>query len=449
VRVLSLGCALPDSQIDNFDWGSAPSFYDYDAIIVDPAQGISELIEGILRHGASQLTYSDEPIEDGPTTATATGLTDLLRRRRDETERLLARGGLVICFAYPDVPHPRVSGFPGCHRYYWLPAPSGGDYSQTYLKPAHGTTVTVTDYEHPFADVLEKQRQQVLYRVQFAEGAGGLGADAKVFGRSSGGAAIAMDLTVGRGRIVFLPALPSRLTPGERSGIAGAIVTAARNLLLISAEEKPPEWLDGYPLPGIEEARNQIDDAEARLETLESELDEARNKYRGLDRYRRLLWQEGKFGFDLPVRDALALLGLTSYARPDDPATMQFGGETILMETESSPHAIGMEPHYRLRQRLEAQIASEGKRPRGLIVINGHRELAPSERPQQYEEPLRVAAESMRYAVVEATAIFAAVRDHFEGRGDKAAFCRRLIETEGIVTFESRPETPAAAPADQ
>ena len=45
MRILSLGQALPDSSIDNYSWASALSFFDYDALIVDPAVAVSEMIE--------------------------------------------------------------------------------------------------------------------------------------------------------------------------------------------------------------------------------------------------------------------------------------------------------------------------------------------------------------------------------------------------------------------
>ena len=98
MRILSLGHALPDSQVDNYNWGSALSFFDYDAMVVDPALAVSSFIEGVTKQGGSFTTYTDEPVEDGTTTATTVGLADLLRRRQDETQRLLGRGGLIVCF---------------------------------------------------------------------------------------------------------------------------------------------------------------------------------------------------------------------------------------------------------------------------------------------------------------------------------------------------------------
>jgi hypothetical protein len=433
---------LPDPSIDNYDWASALSFYDYDAVVVDPAEAVSKLVEGIAR-GEAYHTYDNEPIVDGPSSASGVGLAELLKRRREETERLLARGGLVVCFAHPDVPHPSVSGFTGCHRYYWLPAPAGADYGRQRLKPAGGSKVGPTDYEHPFAAFLEDLGEAGLYRVAFAEGTAGLGKGAKVIGRSAGGAAVAVDLSVGGGRVVFLPALSGSLSGSERSRIAHGLVTAIRNSLLLEAEETPPAWLDAFDLPGLADAKAKADAAEARLENLEAELAAARNEYRSIDRYRRLLWQAGKYGFELPVRDALTLLGFAAVSGMDEPAVLRYDGTTVLLETEASTGYVGMEPHYRLRQRLEKAITTKHERPHGVIVINGYRDAAPAGRSQQYDEALRVAAESMRYCIVTATQLYEAVRDKLAGRGEAEAVCRRLLETEGAYVPANEQSEPA------
>jgi hypothetical protein len=433
LRVLALGIGLPDAQVDNYDWASALSFYDYDALVIDPANAVSKLIEGVVRRGESFLTYTDDAVEAGPGSSETVGLLELLRRRQEETSRHLARGGLIVCFGYPDLPHAEVAGFTGCHRYYWLPAPEGHDYGAKYLKAANGVHVQVTDYEHPFADYLEKLRNNVLYRTAFAEGAAGFGDKARTIGRSPGGAAIAIDMSVAGGRVIFIPALPARISDSERSAIAHSLVTAIRNTLLVSAEGDPPEWLERFPLPGLDAARERQESAEEKLDEIEKEANDARNEYRGIDRFRRLLWQEGKYGFDLPVRDALARLGFINFSQPDDPGSFLYDAEHVFLETESSDQAVGMEPHYRLRQRLEQRIASESRRARGLIVINGYRTLPPDERSQQYEDSLRIAAESMRYCVVEASKLFEAVKEHMEGGSGVTEFCRQLMSTEGIL----------------
>jgi hypothetical protein len=252
---------------------------------------------------------------------------------------------------------------------------------------------------------------------------------------------------VGNGRVILIPALAVNVTGQQRSQIAASLSAAIRNTLLTEAEGASLDRIEDVALPGIAEARTRMDDAEAKLDELEAELDTARNEYRGLDRYRRILWQEGKYGFELPVRDALALLGATGYSQPDEPAIFNLGGETVLVEAESSPGEVGMEPHYRLRERIEGRISKDKRRAYGLIVVNGHNQVAPDERERQYTDPLRIAAESMRYCVVTATDLFYAVRDKLEAKGDAKTFLKRLVETEGIFT-PAEPEAeaePAAA----
>jgi hypothetical protein len=323
MRILSIGQGMPDPAMDNYNWASALSFFDFDALLIDPMLGVSKFVEDVARGEGEYQTYDDLPVAEGFTNADAVGVVDILRRRRDETERFLARGGLVVCFAYPDVAHTRVLGFTGFHRYHWLPAPEGTDYGSEYLKPASGRAVKVLDWEHPFAGFLDSTTA-FLYRASIAEGAAGF-PGAKVIARSPGGAAVAVDVPVGGGRVIFIPALAVNVTGQQRSQIAAGLSAAIRNTLLNEAEGSAPDWIEEIDLPGVEDARTKMDDAEAKLDELEAELDAARNEYRSLDRYRRILWQEGKYGFELPVRDALTLLGATGYSQPDYPALFNLG----------------------------------------------------------------------------------------------------------------------------
>jgi hypothetical protein len=432
MRILSIGQGLPDPAMDNYNWASALSFHDFDALLVDPALGVSKFVEDVAHGEGSYETYDDLPVAEGFTNADAVGVVDILRRRRDETERFLARGGLVVCFAYPDVAHPRVTGFTGFHRYHWLPAPQDCNYGPDYLKPASGRAVKVTDWEHPFANFLDNTTA-FLYRASIPEGAAGF-PGAKVIARSPGGVAVAVDMPLAGGRLILIPALAVNLTSQQRSQIAANLSAAIRNTLLTAAEGEPPEWIHDLELPGINEAESRMEDAEAKLDELEADLDAARNEYRGLDRYRRILWQEGKYGFELPVRDALVLLGATSYSQPDEPAVFSMATETVMVEAESGTGEIGMDAHYRLRERMEARISREKRRPFGLIVINAYNQTAPAQRERQYSDALRIAAESMRYCIITATDLFDAVRDKLEGKGDQKAFLKRLTETEGVFT---------------
>jgi len=432
MRALVIGFPLPDPQIDNYDFLSAPSFFDYDALVVDTAS-VSHAIEEVVDQSQERRTFADEPVVNGPTSPVTVGLVDALRRRQEETQRLLARGHLVVCLAYPDVPHPRVTGFPGCHRYYWLPAPAGLTYAPPHLMPGEGTDVIPTEPDHPFAPYIDHCRTNILYRAYFSQGS--LGPGTRVFARSTGGAAVGVEMAVGNGRVVFLPPLRSPKTGTDRYPIAERILDGVRRSLSITAAGPPPPWASRYALPGLAEREGRREEAERELSTAEARLAEARAEAEALERYRRLLWQEGKHGLEAIVREALRLLGFQVTDDLDRPAEAVCEGQTLLLEIEGSTEAVDMAPHYRLRRRLEEALEKTARPQRGLIVVNGYRLRPPEERPEQYVDALRVAAESMRYGLVTSFQLFRAVeRALEEDESAVAAFRERLLHAEGAVT---------------
>lgn len=448
MKVLSLGFALPNPSIDNYSFASAPSFFDYDAVVVDPA-ALSRLIEEIADQAADHSSSAGEPLVNGATSPVAVGLADMLRRRQTETSRLLAKGGAIVCFAYPDVYHHRVVGFTGCDRYYWLPAPAGLQYREPHLLPGEGTAVVITDHEHPFAAYVDAFRDRLAYRAYFSDAIPGFEGFGRVFARSVGGAAVGVELRAEAGRIVFLPPVADPGKGAERHPLAETIVDCLRRLLALTAGESPPRWVRDHTLPGLPELEAQRAAAQEALSGAQSRLNEAEARLGELDRYRRLLWQEGKFGLEAAVRDAFALLGFQVTKDIDEPGAIYMAGEKVLLEVEGSPEAVGMEPHYRLRRRLEQAIAETGRPQKGLIVVNGFRLAPPKERPPQYSDALRVAAESMRYCLLASIDLFAVVNRHLEGDAAAAKSLReRLLSCEGALSLENAGEVTPGATAE-
>ena len=69
-----------------------------------------------------------------------------------------------------------------------------------------------------------------------------------------------------------------------------------------------------------------------------------------------------------------------------------------------------------------------------MLIINGHRTKPPAERPAQYRDALRLAAESLRYCVATTEQLFHAVRAALEADDATVrAFRDRLLTNEGIL----------------
>jgi hypothetical protein len=205
MRTLVIGIPLPHVSFDNYSFVSAPAFSDYGRVIVDSA-AVSRTVEEVVS-GDEHRNFAGYPITNGPSTAQAFSLQQLLEMRRRESEWFLARGGVVACLAYPDVAHPGVVQPCGWRRYAWLPAPPGFHYKE-HLLPGFGTPgAELTDADHPFASYITKLSPRFAYRSTLDEAAPNFSDYARVFARSRGGAAIAVELTVDRGRVILLPPL--------------------------------------------------------------------------------------------------------------------------------------------------------------------------------------------------------------------------------------------------
>lgn len=438
MRVLSLGVPMPGPQVDNHTFVNAPSFFDYDALVVDP-RALSQLIEEVISGNGEHTTRSDERVVNAPTEPDTVGLADVLQARRDETARLLARGGLVVCVACPNVLHRRVAGFTGCDRYFWLPAPPGLRYAEPTLRRGFGTEIIPTEHDHPFGPFVNHCRGKLAYHAYFADDAPGFAGAARVFARSAGGAAVGVELTLEHGRAVFLPA-PARPPAGDqRYAFSNALQQSIQRMLRLAVTGSPPSWLRAYGLPCLSERRTARDEAAQAITQAQETLSASEEALEELDRFRRLLWQEGSYGLEEPVRAALGLLGFRVV--PDDldaPAELWLESEGMrreiaVLEVDASDEAVGMDGHYRLRRRLDEAIA-QGKPKRGLLIINGFRAQPPLERPAQYQDALRVAAESMRYCVATTEQLFHAVRAALEGDDATVrSFRERLLTTEGVM----------------
>ena len=438
MRIISLGFPMPGPQVTNHTFANAPTLFDFDAMVVNP-QALSQLIEEVIAGSEEHTARSGERVVNAATTPDTIALADLLRDRRDETARLLAQGGLIVCFGYPNVVHHQVAGFTGCDRYFGLPAPAGLQYGEPFLRRGVGAEIIPIEHDHPFGPFLQQYRAKLSYRAYFADDAPGFAQAARVIARSVGGAAVAVELRLAQGRVIFLPP-PDRIPSGDaRYTFSNALQEGIRQALSLAVTTNPPPWLREYDLPGLSDRQKAAKEKRRELAGARETLAAEEESVVVLDRHRRLLWQQGKYGLEGPVRDALALVGFQIIPKDiDTPAELRLDDSgpnkrVTLLEVDSSDEAVGMNGHYRLRRRLEEAIGL-GRPKRGLLIINGHRAQAPSERPAQHEEALRVAAESMRYCIATTEQLFHAVRAALEGDEETVrAFRERLLTTEGVL----------------
>jgi hypothetical protein len=431
-RILSLGFPMPGPLVDNYNFLSAPSFFDYDAIVVEPF-ALSQLIEDVASGEREANTFPGRPVRNEPREPQDESLAGVLLRRRDETGTALDNGAIILCFAHPAIIHRAVAGLDQLDDYYWLPQFEDIAFAPPLMLPAGGSRVHVVDFQHPLASFVSSQLANVLYRARFDVKALRSTTRPCVFALSEGGAAVGVEFSRDRGRIIFLPALARIPTGDDRYAMSDALQAGIRRALGVVAEGRPPPWIAAHPLPGLVERGQTRDEAKRSLKSAASALAEAEHLHDELARYQRLLWQES-VGIEDVVLDALRLIGFDAYAAERTELTLRLGDTTVLLEIEASERPVDLAAHYRLRQRIERAIERTGQAPRGLLVVNGLRLQPPTERPQQVTDALHLAAETMRYSIATTTSLFEAVRAHLEGNEDAVrAYRDRLVSTDGML----------------
>ena len=413
-RILSLGFPLPGPIVDNYGFLSAPSYFDYDAVVIDP-RAVGETIERVLT-GEEVRTFAGavvRPSGDGNAT-----LAGEIERRRAEMTTLLEHGGVAVIFARMPASHV-ADGLPRFDDFSVIPD------APTFVR-AEGTTVEILDGHHPLAGFVHHQSANILYEAALDPSSQ---SGTRVIATSHGGAVIAAELARDTGRVVLLPALKAIPSGQGRYALSEALQSGIRRLVGVMAEGRAPAWVARHPLPGLNERVAALDAARRDADAASRALAAAESAHDDLARFQRLLWQEGALGLEDVVLEALRRIGFEVYARDEASLELRADGSSALLEIEASAEAIGIAPHHRLRTRLEKRIEQRAAAPRGLIVVNAHRLLPPTERPAPATDALLAASEVMGYRIATTASLFEALVASLNGDDAAVAEYRRALLT--------------------
>lgn len=435
MRLLAIGYPLPHPEVDNYNVLTAPSYFDYDAVFVDPAS-ITRTVAQLLDGSETFEAFDGRPVVNAPSTASAVSAAEQVRRRLDETQRFLESGGALVVVARPNATISGLAGFEGCDRYSWLPAPAGVAWNPPMLRAAEGKTVRVVDDQHPLAGVFRNFRSEIAYRAVFDDRNTALRQAGRTLAMGGAGMPIAMEFPVLGGRVVFVPAL-SDSVGATRLDIAEAVVGAMRLLVGNAGPEDAPWWTASVPVPGLEQVEAELEEARLAASDANARETSVRERHDLLAAHRRLLWAEGP-AFTDAVANAFTVLGFSATSKAGEPLVLEGEGRAVFVECESSKDQIVEWPYVRLQRRLEERLLAEKQSAAGVVVVNGYRAHALESRGEQSTEPLRIACENYRYSLLTGETLFALVQRALGGAGEAelSGFRRRILGRAGLLPRE-------------
>ena len=436
MQVLSISHRMQNRELHNATIFNAPSIQDFDAVIVDTHAMFESIREAAAAAGEFK-TYNDLPVVNGASIDGFTAIADVLHRRREEFAQALERGTPIAIIPAPVEQLTNIAGFQGLDRYWFLPAPEGVAWNASTIVGGEGGNVSISDYHHPFVDVINAAGGELRYRAHLNERAAGFPSDARVFARSAGGAAVGVEFPVLNGRVIFFPG-PREAGARWLSRREGEAIVEAFRDILEREEEMTPSWVTKVAVPSLEGRVESLKRAEQALVKAQAEVDAAQDARDAVAVLRDVLWTRGARALKRGVTACALALGFEVNETDQGDLVLSADGVGIHVEAEASREAIEMAPHYALRARLDAVIEDRAVAPRGMVVVTGQRMLDPKLRRQEYQDSLRVAAESVGFALVRTGDLFRAAVVALEGAeaATVAAVRERLATTDGVVDLD-------------
>ena len=430
MRIISIGCPVPNPSVDNHSIANAPSIFDYDACVID-LQSVSEQIEGMAASTLDVKAPDGRAITQGESGAFHFGLAELLQQRRLEFQQLLDRGGLIILFAYPNVRHPNVPSFPGLNRYSLIPGPDSDPFKWPTLRPADGKDVSPTIPEHAASDFLNDLAGRLRYRALFDFQAS---SEATVIARSVGGAAVAAEFKLGPGRIVALPPADA-LSSSQRKAFSTGLLEMIERLVQEPEQSAAPVWVRRYDTPEASEARDQLATAQDELKQAQRRVTEAESLVADTTRFQTMLWQSQNQAFRDVIQDAFRVLGYT-IAPAESGIELRDGADLSVVELSSANNALSDRLYLTLQSRIEEQYLRRKSRPKGIIVGNGFRQTDPRIRREPFPRTLVDACETYGYAIIPVEALFELVTFATEAADEPEVLeeiRRSIAEASGVL----------------
>ena len=401
LKILSVDFPIEGKGIENYSFYYAPSFSDYDAVIMDPNEISNLWVKGINPEDDGSL-WTSIASDKG----FGNSLDQIMSRRRGEINKLLMiTKGIVVCILRNRGLILNGREYRGAQRlwlidrYSWLPY-------YFSLVSQNGKEIKIVNKHHPFSQYLKAFKDSIYFEAVLNHNKAMLPIATNKVGELT-----AAEYRLGEGKLIFLPSL----SEPDPEKVGGVLIDCLRSVLNWSTPSLKPDWVSAYSLPRkneiiatIKELDNEILKIEKRKEGFEAE-------YKRFEMLEGLLYGQGKYGLEPSVREAFGLLGF-NVLEPDeyDEEYDLFSKEEDLIvigEIEGSEKQVDNEKY---RQLLEYVIDCEetlnGKRVKGILIGNGIIKIKPEERGKQFTDAAIRGCRSRRFCRITTFELYKAVQ---------------------------------------
>jgi len=435
-RFLSVDWRLDDPSIAREAFFGLTSFSGFDAVFLDPLS-----ISHRWRYDIAPSGDGIRRTDPGRDRGLGRTLSAWMVRRRSEAEDLLSkRGGVLICRFRPRgesleigsgaEPPERVD------RYAWLPAVNLVDRQHQFSFPAngrfvarHGSDVVLADSGSPFEGYLLQFDGHLTYEAVYQDLLSTpIGRFATVLARNRVGDIVALEIPFDEGRLVLVPAVEG-VSPAQE---ARALLDAVERAVVRPAFAAKPDWLPGYAIADEEALVDELAGLRERHATLSAKIEEVSRKLQDATLIKRLLYARGRFSVLPAAAEAFASLGFEVEETTEGLKLQSREGDALVAIHSTEKRAVGLPPYRQLLGAVDRSVTESAEARKGILVVNGSRELDPKHRPTQFTPEVLRGCQAHGFCLMTATQLFKLAQQAMASKkADHAKLRRLLLECDG------------------
>ena len=437
IRSLSIDWPLDHPQLHADGFFGRTSLCAYDTVFVDPAS--------IARHWTEDVPPSGDGVRrTDPHRDRGFGktMTAWMGRRREEAEDLLRRGGgLLICRLRTRGEPLEIApaGAPAEHvdRASWLPSVSLVDRHHQLTFPANGRFVARQGRDvvfagsgSPFEDYLRTFEGQIVYDAVYQDLLSTpIDRFATVLARNRVGDVLALEIPYDDGRLILVPPLEGVSPTREAAVLMEAVRQATVRPTFVSL----PDWLPSYPLPGEDALTDELVGLAERRDKLIAKIDEVQTKLQEKTRIKQALYAKGRFTFLPAVAEAFSLIGFEVESEGEGLRLRSAEGDAFVVAEASEGAQIGLPAYRRLRDAVDQTVTDGDGHHKGILVVNGSRELDPRRRPTPFSAEVLRGCQAQGFCILSSYHLFKLAERAMSDRGKKTlvALRRNVLEADG------------------
>lgn len=424
IRIISINKPLSNDEIVQGNLEDAPSISDFDALVIDPQNVLPSLFRPPTRT-MTDGTFIDDMRNDG---GHGKRIISIIEQRKNEIGNLLTiTQGLVICYLRRmegPVTFLTPSTMKHIANYSWLPdysADISGRGPSTFLLPSYiisresiGAEVSIADPRHPFSQYFKAFKTEIRFECTFRIERM-LQPFVKVLAQNKVKEVVACEISMGGGKLIFLPPIESSDLKKE----TGVLLDCIGKLTGRSYMTPPPKWIEGYILPGEIEHESEIEKLAMEIGQLEKIRRDFEEKQENVARFKGLLYEKGKVILESLVRDAFRILGfevLEPGAYPEE-YDLYVGGSEVPVIGEIEGTDNSMIDNDKVRQLLDYIDLEnrKGTKSKGILIGNSRRGTCPVDRESQFTDAAIELAQRLGYCLLTTCQLFELVKKVLSG----------------------------------